>query len=118
LRSFFSPLFTGYVFCVATPPLASTLRQNRYVANLLAVVDQAQLIQQLRQIRLALDAGDELEVLPYLEVGKPVRVSQGPLKGLEGVISRIKGKTRIVINVDMIRESVAVEVDGSFLDPA
>lgn len=118
LRSFYSPLFTGYVFCSVARQLQSTLRQNRHVANVLEVEDQQQLLLQLRQIRLALGAGDEVDLFPYLEVGKTVRVTQGPLKGLEGRIARIKGRTRIVINVDMIRESVAVEVDSSYLDPA
>lgn len=118
VRTFLAPLFPGYVFCSVTRPQQTMLRQNRYVANFLPVVDPDQLLAQLRQIRTALAAGDNVEVLPYLEVGKRVRVTQGALKGLEGMITRVKGKTRIVLNVDMIRESVAVEVDGNFLDPA
>ena len=96
----------------------SSLRQNRYVANLLEVVDQTTLVSQLQQIRMALQAGDVLEVMPYLEKGKPVRVMGGPFKGLEGIILRIKGQTKVVINVDMIQQSVAVEVDSAYLGPA
>jgi transcription antitermination factor NusG len=59
-----------------------------------------------------------VEVLPYLEKGGHVRVLAGPLKGLEGSVLRSKSSTRIVINVDMIRQSVAVEVDAAFLGPA
>jgi hypothetical protein len=40
------------------------------------------------------------------------------MKGLEGIVSKIKGKTRVIISVDMIRQSVAVEVDGAWLAPA
>jgi transcription antitermination factor NusG len=88
------------------------------VANLLAVVDQARLLDQLRQIRIALASGDCVEVLPFLEAGRPVRVVAGPFRGLEGIITRIKGHTRVVLNVDMIQQSVAVEVDSAWLEPA
>jgi transcription antitermination factor NusG len=118
VRAFLSPLFTGYVFCAVGRPGGSTLRQNRHVANVLAVVDQAELVEQLRQIRHALAAGEIVEVLPYLEKGRAVRVTAGPFKGLEGVVARVRGRARVVINVDMIQQAVSVEVDSSFLSPA
>lgn len=117
-RSFWSPLFPGYAFCVASPMEQSTLRQNRHVANLLEVVDQETLVGQLRQIHQALTAGDVVEVMPYLEAGKRVRVVGGAFKGFEGFVVRVKGRTRVIINVDMIRQSVAVEVDTAYLNPA
>jgi len=117
-RIFSSPLFPGYTFSVTTSAQRTTLRQNRHVANVLNVLNQDKLVDQLRQIRQALATGDVAEVMPYLQAGKPVRVTGGALKGLEGVVARVKGKTRVVINVDMIRQSVAVEVDSAFLAPA
>jgi len=117
-RSFWSPLFPGYVFCVVTPAQKSEVRQNRYVANLLDVVDQEILVEQLRQINHALTVGEVVEVMPYIEAGRRVRVTGGAMKGLEGIVSRVKGKTRVIINVDMIRQSVAVEVDSAWLAPA
>lgn len=116
-RVFSTPLFPGYVFCVTTAPGKTFLRQNRYVANLLEVFDQARLVEQLKQVRRALDVADSVEVMPYLEKGKLVRVLGGPFKGLEGIVARVKGKTRVVINVDMIRQAVAVEVDAAYVGP-
>jgi len=117
-RRFNVPLFRGYLFCVTPPAEKARLRQNQYVANLLEVCDQEQLVGQLRQIRVALQAGSRIEVMPYLEEGKMVRVTDGPLKGVEGIVARFKGETRVVINVDMIQQSVALEVDYSCLAPA
>lgn len=118
LRTFTSPLFTGYLFACGSPALEARLRQNRYVARLLEVPDQATLLAQLGQIRMALAVGDLVEVLPYLEVGRRVRVSQGPLRGLEGIVQKVRDRTRMVINLDIIREAVAVEIDSTLLDPA
>lgn len=48
----------------------------------------------------------------------PGACRQARCAGLErGLIVRIKGQTRIVLSVDMIRESVAVEVDKPLLSP-
>lgn len=118
VRPFWSPLFPGYAFGLVDPPQQALVRQNRATANVLEVLDQDLLVRQLRQVRAALAAGDVLELLPYLEAGKRVRVTGGPLKGAEGVVLRVKGATRIVLNVDMIRQSVAVEMDSGLLAPA
>ena len=117
-RTFLSPLFPGYVFCAADARGRTELRQNRHVANVLETADQNGLLAQLRQVRQALDAGQIVEVLPYLEAGRRVRVTAGPLKALEGVVVRGKGRTRIVINVDMVQHGVVAEVDGDCLAPA
>jgi transcription antitermination factor NusG len=116
LRSFWSPLFPGYVFGLFQTKIVHSLRFNPYVANVLRVMDQATLVHQLRQIQRALEAGDMIEVMPYLEKGKPVRVTAGPLKGVEGIVERIAKKTKVVISIEMIKQSVFVEVDSSCIE--
>lgn len=116
-RTFTSPMFPGYLFAYPHVVGRRWLMQNRHAANLLEVSDQRQLVEQLRQLHTALQSGHLMEVLPYLESGRRVRVLAGPLRGLEGMIVRVKGQTRMVLNVDMIRESVSVEVDSSMLSP-
>ena len=118
LRQFDNPLFPGYLFCLANPDDQRLLRQHERVANILEVADQPTLVRQLRQVEQALEAGQDLEVLPFIEKGKYVRIIQGPCKGLEGFVQEIKGQTRIVLNVDFIRESVILEVEASWLAPA
>ncbi len=118
VRSFSSPLFPGYLFCVVDPAGRLRVRQNRYVANVLDVVAQTQLVEQLRQIQKAIAVTDVVEILPYLEKGKMVRVTAGPFKGLEGVVCRVQGRTKVVVNVDIIGQAAAVEVDHALLAPA
>jgi transcriptional antiterminator RfaH len=118
-RVFEVPLFTGYVFGVAAREQKRWLRQNQYIANVLDVCDQKKLVEQLNQIRKALTIGDSVvEVMPYLEKGRSVRVTAGPFRGLEGIVLRFQSKTKVVLNVDMIQQSVAVEVDSAYLVPA
>ena len=116
-RTFSSPLFAGYVFCRGDVAVRRWLRQNQYTANLLEVPDQAALAAQLQQLYTLLAAGHLVEVMPFLERGRRVRVKSGPLRGLEGIVMRVQGAARVVVNIDMIRQAAAVEVDSAILAP-
>lgn len=116
-RQFSSPLFRGYVFALADAKACRYLAQQRDVARVLKPEEPARLLHQLRQVRDALDTVDLPEVLPYIETGRTVRVNNGSLRGLEGVVQRWQGKTRVILNVEMIGQAVAMEIDPLHLDP-
>jgi len=51
---------------------------------------------------------------PYLKEGQRIRITHGALAGLEGIlVHSIPGKGRLVISIELLRRSVAVEVDWS-----
>jgi transcription antitermination factor NusG len=54
---------------------------------------------------------------PYLVVGERARIRTGALAGMEGVLIRKKNNLRVVLTLDMIMQSVAVEVDAGDLEP-
>lgn len=54
---------------------------------------------------------------PYLAAGARVCIARGPFAGLEGVVLRKKSCLRVVLSVDFIAQSIAVEVDASELEP-
>ena len=117
-RDFLTPLFPTYIFCAARPEQRTDLLNGRHVVRGLDVVDQAGLVRQLQTIERALQEEKMIEVMPFLKRGRTVIVRAGPMKGVEGIIERIKGRTRVVINVNMIQQAVAVEVDSADLSPA
>lgn len=53
---------------------------------------------------------------PLLTVGQRARIISGALAGLEGVVVRHKNSLRCVLTMDLIMQSVAVEVDGTELE--
>ena len=118
VRVYHKPLFTGYLFALATPAQVQYLAQNRLVANLLAVADEARFLRQLAAVQRTLSSGTPVDVMPHVREGKPVEVCSGPLKGLTGLVVRIKGRDRVVVNVDMIGYAMALEVDASLLKAA
>src|SRR5262249_10780882 len=52
----------------------------------------------------------------FLEQGDKVRVLQGPLAGLTGILTRVKNQYRVVISLELLRKSAAVEIDFADLE--
>ena len=50
---------------------------------------------------------------PYWKTGDRVRICSGPLAGVEGILIRSKGQFRVILTVELLRQSVAIEVDLS-----
>jgi transcription antitermination factor NusG len=47
---------------------------------------------------------------PYLAAGQQVRIQSGPLMGLSGIVLRRNGGIRVVLSVNILMQSVSVEV--------
>jgi transcription elongation factor/antiterminator RfaH len=54
---------------------------------------------------------------PYLKIGRRIRVRSGPLEGCEGILTRKKGLTRLVLSVTLLQQSVSAEVDADAVEP-
>ena len=54
---------------------------------------------------------------PYLKIGEKVRIKSGVMAGLKGILVRKKNEFRVVLTLDAIMRSVAVEVDACDIEP-
>lgn len=112
-------LFPGYIF------VRMALSQRLRVLQLPGVVRFVSFNGQpaalpgddLEALRTGLAQGMRAEHHPYLTVGRRVRVTRGPLSGAQGILLRVKTNWRIVISIDAIMRSVAVEVDETDVEP-
>lgn len=106
------PLFPGYVF--VRIPLLERLRVQVIpsVSRLMGfggppvAIEDAE-VERLRKGLAVLHA----EPHPFLTAGQRVRVKSGPLSGAAGVLERHRDKFRVVLSMDLIQQSVAVEMD-------
>ena len=57
------------------------------------------------------------EPCPYLAVGERARIETGALAGMEGILLRRKKDLRVVLTLDLISQSIAVEVDMADVRP-
>ncbi len=111
------PLFPGYVFLFGDREEAFSLDRSGKLANILPVTNQTQLDWELRNLRQAIDRQAPLNPYPYLEEGIRVEVKSGPFRGLQGLITDRTQDDRLVIQVDMLGQATAIEIDGALLEP-
>lgn len=110
------PLFSGYLFfCGKESQRVELLRTNR-VANLIEVKNQERLFGELLRIEQALRAGAPLTPYKYIKAGQWCRVIAGPLLGLEGIVIKTKGATRLVLQIDMLGQAASVEIDIDMIE--
>ncbi len=112
-------LFPGYVFghfdiearrkVVAIPGVVRILG---FGTELVPVADS-----DIDQVRRVVDSGLAVEPMALVTAGSRVRVADGILTGLEGVVIRLKGSWRVVVSVPMLGRSVATELDTDQLEP-
>jgi transcription antitermination factor NusG len=78
-----------------------------YGQNLAVIPDQ-----EIQGIRLALGDPSRVEPYPFLTCGERVRVIRGSLEGVEGILIRKRNLSRLVLSVEMLNRSAAVEIDA------
>ena len=66
-------------------------------------------------LRFGLGRGLRAQPHPFLRVGRRVRIAAGPFAGLEGILKKKKSSLRVVVSLDLIQRSVAVDVDAADL---
>lgn len=112
------PLFSGYVF--VRMALGEKLRalQIPGVVRLVGFGGKAAPIDQeeMQALRRGLESGRRAEPWPYLTVGRRVRITSGPLRGLEGVLAKKKTICRFVLTLHLIQRSMAVEVNAADME--
>ena len=113
------PLFPGYVFCRLDPryrlPILTIPGALHFVGigKVPVPIDDAE----IAAIQTAVRSGLTTEPWPYLNVGQTVRLEEGPLAGLEGILVEARKKQRIVVSVSLLQRSVAVEIEREWVTP-
>ena len=111
------PMFPGYLFLydVLDKHIDVEVRKARGLVGILGhgwdrrAVVPAHEVEAIRQV---VDTRVAARPHPYLKEGQRVRIIRGPLTDVEGVLLRVKDtKGLLILSVDMLQRSVAVEVD-------
>jgi transcription antitermination factor NusG len=112
-------LFPGYAFVQAVSNKRMAILTVPGVVRFVTFHGQPAVIrdQDIRALRSSAVAGRSIMPHPYLQKGRRVRLSSGPLAGIEGILVRRKDRFRLVLSVDLIMKSVALEVDESDIQP-
>lgn len=118
------PMFPGYLFLRHDMDKASYIgvRKTRGLVcvlgerwDRLAVVPDGE----IESIQTVLQAGVPVMPHAYLHEGQRVCIMRGPLADVEGILVRQQpNRGMLVLSVELLRQSVAVEVDCTWVVPA
>jgi len=112
------PLFPCYVFIKWAMERRLDLLSTPGIHSLVSYADRPAPIpsNQIEAIRRAVESGLCFEPHPFLKCGDRVRVKEGPLEGVQGILVRKNKLFRIVLSVEMLGKAVAMEIDESAVE--
>jgi|SRR5579875_338566 len=108
------PLFPSYVFVRGGLDRQLQIMTTPGVYTMVAVAGRAAAIPdaEISGVRRMVESSLRVEPHPFLKCGDRVRVKSGSLEGIEGILVRKKNFARLVLSVELLMKSVAVEVDA------
>jgi transcription antitermination factor NusG len=114
LRPLDLPLFPSYLFIRGGLDRRLAIVTTSGVQSIVGLGQQAGIVTlaEIEAIRTLIATRLALEPCPFLKLGDRVRVVQGPLAGVEGILLRKKNRCRLVLSVDLLQQSVSTEVDA------
>jgi transcriptional antiterminator NusG len=115
------PLFPGYIFVHHVDTPANRFRILNVPGAVRFVGFNARAVpipqDQIDAVRRFLESNLSVDPYPYIKIGRRVEVIAGPLTGIQGKLVQKKGRFRFVIQVDLIRQAISVEIDASDVRP-
>jgi transcription antitermination factor NusG len=114
-----TPMFTGYVFCRLNSGISWAIVTTPGVIRIVGTRKEVSVIEdhEIESIQAVLKSGMKVEPCAFAKVGDRVRISSGPLTGVEGIVTGYKNQQRLILSVNLIQSAISVEVDGYNMVP-
>jgi len=111
------PLFPGYLFCRMNPndrlPVLITPGVVQIVGTGKTPIPIEE--EEIAAIQRVGSSGLSTMPWPYLRVGQMAQIAEGPLRGMSGIVVRIKSGLKLVLSVQLLQRSIAVEIDRTWI---
>jgi len=113
------PLFRSYVFVKIELKNILYVLQTMGVHHIIKFQGKISTIPDgiIQNIKSMIDGGFTVEQVEYFVKGDEVKVVDGPLKGMEGLVVKIKNENKLVIKVTAIHQAIAVQIHPGYLKP-
>ena len=112
-------LFPGYVFCRFAYADRMAVLKSPGVRTIVGFGKDPALVDasEISAVRALIASGRPIVPWPYLRIGERVVIREGPLASLRGVFVRAKDAWRVVVSVQALSCSVAIELDADLVAP-
>jgi transcriptional antiterminator RfaH len=109
-KAFTKPLFPGYVFARIEPARKTRIYQQDLLVRAMLVGNEPLFLLQLESVKLICASGLPAALHPLIRKGTHVRVSGGPLHGLEGYVDDPVNPQGVVVSVDVLQQGLLVRL--------
>ncbi len=116
-KTFTKPVFPGYVFARLTPEKKERVYRQDLLVRALPVENEPLFLRQLADVKTVCASGLEAVLHPLIRRGTRVRVTDGPLRGLEGYVDNPVNPRGIVVSVDVLQQGLLVRLPLESLQP-
>lgn len=116
-RTAYRLLFPGYVFVYGDSSDRYLAMTTGCVSRWLPVPDPQSLTRDLQRIYTLIESGVPLTPEGRLQPGQRVRICSGPFQGIEGVVLRRGGQTRLLVAVRFLQQGASMLIDDYSLEP-
>ena len=113
------PLFPRYVFCRFGLPQRTLVLRTPGITSVVSFGDRPCPVsdEEIEGVKKMISSGQTLHLYPHIAVGQRVRIRAGAMIGLVGLLVREKTAYRLVVNVELLNRSVAVEIERELVEP-
>jgi transcription antitermination factor NusG len=113
------PLFRSYVFAKIELKNSLYVLQAMGVHHIIKFQGNISIIPNeiIQNIKSMIDGGFTVEQVEYFVKGDEVIVVDGPLKGMDGIVVKIKNENKLVLKVAAIQQAIAVQIHPGYLKP-
>lgn len=110
------PLFPGYIFCRLDPAARLPILITEGVIRIVGVGKAPSPIadSEIEAVRLAVSSGFPVQPHSYLAIGSRILIKEGPLAGVEGILTGQKNRY-FVVSIELIHCSISVDVQAAAL---
>ena len=113
------PLFPRYVFCRFDLRHKLSILRAPGVTSIVGFGKSPTPVadSEISALQAIVKSGLPAQSWPFLQIGQVVRLQDGPLADLEGILVHFRNRHRLVVSVTILQRSVAVEVDRLWVAP-
>jgi transcription antitermination factor NusG len=110
IKTVLKAAFPGYLFCRLNLRAKATFLDVPAVSYVVSCAGAPLAVPEaeIEGVRRVLELGGVPAPCP--KEGQRIRISYGALSGVEGILTRIDGKDRLTVSVQLLQRSVAVQV--------
>jgi transcription antitermination factor NusG len=114
-----TPLFPNYIFVRICERDRLALLQTMGIVCLVSSVGELAVVEDadVERLRACAQLAGEIEPHPYLKIGRRVRVRHGLFAGWEGTLVEKQNSRRLVVNMDQIMQSFAINLHSADVEP-